>query len=63
MNRVHYLTGAHYDDLCKSCKNSINDAHILIVDGFANEEYVIDPEGPSMLAYDKGWLCNDDCII
>ena len=43
-----YLTGIDYD------------AHDLIVMGLA-DDYVDDPEGPSMLAYDKNWLCHGDC--
>ena len=58
---MKYLTGKDYSDLCNSCKRSIDDAHELIVMGFVSEEYIEDPEGPSMLAYDKRWTCVDDC--
>jgi len=60
MNKTEYLTGKDYE-LCNSCKRAIDDAYMLIVDGFVSEEYVDDPEGPSMLAYDKRWTCIDDC--
>lgn len=58
---MKYLTSKDYPSSCDNCKRSIDDAHELIVMGAVSEEYVIDPEGPSMLAYDKRWLCDDDC--
>ena len=58
---MKYLTSKDYPELCASCKRSIDDAHGLIVMGFVDESYIDDPEGPSMLAYDKRWLCDDDC--
>jgi len=57
---VEYLTGIHYDECCANCRKAIDNAHDLIVMGFA-DDYVDDPEGPSMLAYDKRWLCHGDC--
>ena len=60
MNKITYLTGKDYE-LSNSCIRAIDNAHMLIADGFASEEYVDDPEGPSMLAYDKRWTCIDDC--
>tara|TARA_Y100000310_G_C19968961_1_gene484604 strand:- start:137 stop:325 length:189 start_codon:yes stop_codon:yes gene_type:complete len=60
---VKYLTGSDYTQSCDNCKKSIDDAHDLIVMGFVSEDYIIDNEGPSMLAYDKGWLCDDDCEV
>ena len=60
---IEYLTGKDYPDLCDNCKRSIDDAHELIVMGFVSEDYVIDNEGPSMLAYDKRWTCIDDCEV
>ena len=56
-----YLTGIDYDECCANCRKAIDDAHDLIVMGLADESYVEDPEGPSMLAYDKNWLCHGDC--
>ena len=56
-----YLTGENYSHLCSKCQSAIDDAHTLIVDGFASEQYVVDNEGPSMLAYDKGWLRGCEC--
>ena len=47
-----YLTGIDYDECCANCRKAIDNAHDLIVMGFA-DDYVDDPEGPSMLAYDK----------
>jgi hypothetical protein len=58
---MKYLTGKDYSECCKMCRGAIDDAHDLIVMGFVSEEYIEDPEGPSMLAYDKGWTCIDDC--
>ena len=58
---MKYLTGKDYSESCKMCQDAINDAHDLIVMGFVSEEYIEDPEGPSMLAYDKGWTCIDEC--
>tara|TARA_R100001530_G_C4304407_1_gene151329 strand:+ start:500 stop:694 length:195 start_codon:yes stop_codon:yes gene_type:complete len=58
---MKYLTGKDYSDSCNNCKRAIDDAHELIVMGFVSEDYIEDPEGPSMLAYDKRWTCVDDC--
>ena len=58
---MKYLTGKDYPSSCDNCKRSIDDAYELIVMGFVSEEYIEDPEGPSMLAYDKRWTCVDDC--
>ncbi len=58
---MKYLTGKDYPHLCKSCRNSIDDAHMLIVDGLADESYTIDNEGPTMMAYDKRWFCEPEC--
>ena len=58
---MKFLIGKDYPELCDGCKKAIDDAHMLIVEGFANESYLLDPEGPSMLAYDKRWTCIDDC--
>jgi len=55
-----YLTGIDYDECCANCRKAIDNAHDLIVMGFA-DDYVDDLEGPSMLAYDKNWLCHGDC--
>lgn len=60
---MKYLTGKDYDECCKMCQSAIDDAHDLIVMGFVSEEYIEDPEGPSMLAYDKGWTCIGDCEV
>ena len=51
---MKYLTGKDYTWLCDNCQTVIDQAHMLIVDGFTNDIYVDDNEGPSMLAYDKG---------
>ena len=51
---MKYLTGKDYTWLCDNCQKVIDQAHMLIVDGFTNDIYVDDNEGPSMLAYDKG---------
>ena len=56
---MKYYTGEDYPNACDKCKKAIDDAHELIVMGFASEEYVDDIEGPSMLAYDKRWLSDD----
>tara|TARA_Y100000034_G_scaffold107366_1_gene136846 strand:- start:220 stop:411 length:192 start_codon:yes stop_codon:yes gene_type:complete len=59
---MEYLTGKDYKWLCDRCKAAIDDAHMLIIDGIVGEEYIDDNEGPSMLAYDKKWLCQQDCF-
>ena len=58
---MKYLKGEDYLESCHVCKRAIDDAYDLIVTGLVSEEYIEDPEGPSMLAYDKGWLCYNDC--
>ena len=58
---MKYLTGKDYEGICPRCKRAIDDAHMLIVDGFVGEDYIEDNEGPSMLAYDKGWFCQPEC--
>ena len=60
---MKYLTGKDYSDSCVKCQKAIDDAHGLIVMGFVSIDYIQDNEGPSMLAYDKGWLCWDDCEV
>ena len=50
------LTGKNYTWLCSKCQKAIDNAHALIVEGFANDQYADDNEGPCMLAYDNGWL-------
>ena len=59
--KVEYLTGKDYGWLCSKCQSAIDDAHTVIVDGFASEQYVDDNEVPCMLAYDKGWLRGCEC--
>ena len=54
------LTGADYPDLCQNCRTSIDNAYELIQLGLG-DDYSLDPEGPCMFAYDKRWLCDDDC--
>jgi hypothetical protein len=56
---MKYLTGKDYEGICDNCKKAIDDAYTLIIDGFVSEEYIDDNEGASMLAYDKGWLCEE----
>jgi len=58
---VEYLTGENYPHLCSKCQSAIDNAHMLIVDGFASGRYVHDNEGPCMLAYDKGWFRGCEC--
>ena len=53
---MKYLTGKDYPHLCDNCQKAIDNAHDLIVDGFASEQYVDDDEGPCMLAYDRKWF-------
>jgi len=53
---VEMLTGKDYPQLCDQCKMMINVAAELIQNGMA-DDYVGDPEGPSMLVYDRGWFC------
>tara|TARA_R100000315_G_C5118075_1_gene67480 strand:+ start:86 stop:259 length:174 start_codon:yes stop_codon:yes gene_type:complete len=53
---MKYLTGKDYPWLCENCQKAIDDAHSLIIDSLVGEEYVVDNEGPCMLAYDKKWL-------
>ena len=53
---MDYLTGKDYTWLCDNCQKAIDQAHMLIVDGFASDIYADDNEGPCMLAYDKGLL-------
>jgi hypothetical protein len=60
---VKYLTGVDYTTSCNNCKRAIDDAHGLIELGIVREDYIIDPEGPSMLAYDRRWLCDDVCEV
>ena len=55
-----YLTGNSYESF-DGCKRAIDNAYDLIKLGLVSEDYIDDPEGPSMLAYDKNWLCPDDC--
>jgi|TARA_R100000152_G_C6778107_1_gene208517 hypothetical protein len=50
---MKYLTGKDYDWLCEDCQKVIDRAYLLIVDGFASDEYADDNEGPSMFAYDN----------
>ncbi len=54
---MKYLTSEDYGDLCEICKKAIDAAHMLIIDGLAECEYIEDNEGPSMLAYDQNWFC------
>jgi len=54
---VDYLTGKDYPDMCDTCKDAINKAHMIIVEMGPGDEYADDPEGPSMFAYDRGWFC------
>lgn len=58
-----YLTGKDYDWLCSKCQYVIDQAHDLIVSGFASEKYVVDNEGPCNLAYDRRMFPHsyDDC--
>ena len=58
---MKYLTGKDYPECCKMCQSAIDDAFELITLDLVSEDYIEDPEGPSMLAYDKGWTCIDDC--
>jgi|TARA_R100000234_G_scaffold116875_1_gene94483 hypothetical protein len=58
---MKYLTGKDYPELCNKCTVAIDNAFELITLGLAREDYLEDPEGPSMLAYDKRWTCIDDC--
>jgi len=59
---MKYYTGKDYPESCDKCKRAIDDAHGLIVNGFVDESYVDDIEGPCNLAYDKRWLNDDnDC--
>jgi len=58
---VKYLTGKDYPHLCSNCQSAVDNAHTLIVDGFASEQYVVDDEGPNMLAYDRGWFGECEC--
>ena len=60
---MEYLTGKDYEGICSGCKQAIDNAHMLIVEGHVGEDYIEDIEGPSMLAYDKGWFCQPDCDI
>tara|TARA_R100000808_G_scaffold940_2_gene4529 strand:+ start:721 stop:900 length:180 start_codon:yes stop_codon:yes gene_type:complete len=57
---MKYLTGKDYPDLCFNCQKAVDMGMHLISMGFA-DDYIEDNEGPSMIAYDKGWLCNDAC--
>lgn len=57
VNEMKYLTSEDYGDMCEFCKKAIDDAHMLIIEGLVEEEYIIDNEGPSMLAYDQNWFC------
>ena len=50
------LTGKNYTWLCSKCQKAIDNAYSLIIEGFVNDQYADDDEGPCMLAYDKGWL-------
>ena len=54
---MKYLTSEDYGDMCEFCKKAIDDAHMLIIDGLVEEEYIIDIEGASMFAYDQNWFC------
>ena len=54
---MKYLTSEDYGDMCEFCKKAIDDAHMLIIEGLVEEEYIIDNEGPCMLAYDQNWFC------
>lgn len=56
---MEYLTGTDYSGMCSICQTAIDDAYELIINGFANEEYADDNEGPCMLAYDRGWLSDE----
>ena len=58
---VKYLTGVDYTWLCNGCKKSIDMAHDLIISGLVGGQYIDDNEGPCMLAYDKGLLCEFEC--
>lgn len=54
---MKYLTSEDYGDMCEFCKKAIDDAHMLIIEGLVEEEYIIDNEGACMLAYDQNWFC------
>lgn len=56
---MRYFRGEDYEGICDNCKRAIDDAWELIIDGYVSEEYINDNEGPSMLAYDKGWFCKE----
>jgi len=56
---MKYFTSNDYPNSCDRCKHAIDMAYQLIVDGLVSDEYSDDEEGPSMLAYDRGWLSND----
>ena len=58
---MKYLTGKDYPESCEMCQRAIDNAFELITLGLVGEDYIEDPEGPSMLAYDKRWTCIDDC--
>lgn len=42
---MKYLTSEDYGDMCEFCKKAIDDAHMLIIEGLVEEEYIIDNEG------------------
>ena len=45
VNEMKYLTSEDYGDMCEFCKKAIDDAHMLIIEGLVEEEYIIDNEG------------------
>ena len=48
------MSHTHTRTVSINCQKVIDQAHMLIVDGFTSDIYVDDNEGPCMLAYDKG---------
>jgi len=63
---MKYLRGADYTDvLCEKCREAVEKAFYLIIDyqlgdsaiGHRVAQYIDDPEGPNMMAYDNGWFC------
>ena len=50
---MKYLSGKDYPECCKMCQSAIDNALDLITLGLVGEDYIEDPEGPAMLAYDK----------
>ena len=58
---MKYLIGKDYPDLCQKCQDAIDSGYEMIITLCTSEEYIEDSEGPSMFAYDRGWLCDWDC--